>query len=232
MAQKGTMESAKPLTEASPPSVRIPSFVYIIESPSARDFLDNRGEGGILQSALGLSGISSKLTVAVNTICFRKALSEGFTSIIRSRFNSSNPQLPLLHLSTHGGNTGLRLTDESLMTWDELANILRPLNQLLNGCLVVSISSCESFNACRMAMKMDNLPFLLMVGNTGEPLWSDTAIGFATFYHYWAKGRPFAEALNAMKIASGDSNFVLVFGETAQQTFVEQLNILTKEQPQ
>jgi hypothetical protein len=207
--------------------MQIPFFVYIIESPSAKDFLDNRGEGVILQSALSLAGVSSQLTMAVNTECFREALADRFRSVIQQKFNSLNPQLPVLHLSTHGGTTGLQCTDGSMMTWDELANLLRPLNQLLGGCLVVCISSCESFNACRMAMKLENLPFLFMVGNSGAPLWSDTAIGFATFYHHWAKGKPFGEALNAMKIASGDQNFVCVSASTAQQAFVEQLNLQT-----
>lgn len=57
------------------------------------------------------------------------------------------------------------------------------------------MSSCEGFYACQMAMAEGKIPFYVAIGNIYTPTWSDTAIGFTSFYHLLSKGFHIDKAL-------------------------------------
>jgi len=85
------------------------------------------------------------------------------------------------------------------------------------------MSSCEGYSACRMAMRLNETqhPFLSMVGHSGTPTWSDTAVAFTTLYHLIAKGMNVVQAVEAMKIASSDDGFLFTTAEESQRGFIE-----------
>ncbi|MFH2033809.1 MAG: hypothetical protein ABIJ26_03790, partial [Candidatus Margulisiibacteriota bacterium] len=114
------------------------------------------------------------------------------------------------------------LCSQEFMTWDELKTQLKPINDVLGGCLIICMSSCESFHACTMAMTLEenDKPFLALIANSSKPQWSDSAIAYATFYHLLAKISKIKEAVEAMKKASGDGNFVLVLGPKIKGDFI------------
>ena len=91
--------------------------------------------------------------------------------------------LPIIHISAHGGLDGLELSSKESISWNELRDLLLPINEALSGGLLLCMSSCEGFAACKMAMnETRNQPFLGVIGNYGKPTWSDTAIAYASFY--------------------------------------------------
>lgn len=72
-----------------------------------------------------------------------------------------------------------------------------------------------------MAMYEDaEVPFWALVGNTADTGWSDAAVAYITFYHLLFKGKDVASCVEAMKVASGDSNFVVFSGQHAKESWI------------
>lgn len=197
-------------------------LVYIVESPSQVDLYHKRYEGEALSRALDLAGIRSEHKLVVSEEALRAAFVVGLKEVLEE-----NPEhLPIVHLSAHGGADGVELTDGSAVSWTTLREILTPINQGLDGCLVLCMSACRGFAACRMAMQYGDLPFAAVIGNTEDPTWSDTTVAFAAFYHLINKGRTFDDAVSGMCAASGDSNFLFISGTHAQHVYLEDLQEL------
>src|SRR4030042_2266062 len=154
-------------------------FVYIIESPSPDDFLSDRREGDLIAKALKLAEINAFPNLAVSY--------EKFKETIGPRLEAKMKDIggvPILYLSAHGDEKGIQLTEGHLVTWKELRELLIPINKLLGGFLIVSLSSCSSFSGIEMAMTAEGeSPFITLVCHTGSPVWSDTAVAFVIFYH-------------------------------------------------
>ncbi len=192
--------------------------MYIIESPSASDVYHKRYEGDMLQKALSLDLIYSAHRIVVNSEAFKASLLVGLEEQVKTYANL----LPIVHISAHGGADGIELTSGEIIGWEELKALLTPINKALNGSLFLCMSSCEGFSACRMAMnKDDELPFFAVIGNKGRPVWSDTAIAYASFYHLISKGCYVVDAVKAMCEASGDTGFTAITGAEAKKAFVD-----------
>ncbi|MFC1675091.1 hypothetical protein ACFL1K_04330 [Candidatus Omnitrophota bacterium] len=206
------------------PSSRARFFVYIIESPSPNDLLNDRSEGKLLTKALELALINSKYNLVVNENTFSEALQ------IRLYQAMSNTEgTPILHFSSHGNKDGIGLTNGGFISWEKLKELLIPVNKALRGALVICMSSCEGFRGCRMAMtEGGDFPFFGLIGPKGTPVWSDTAVAFVTFYHLFFKGKSVVEAVKAMRIASGENHFQEILAADARQAWKE----ITKDQKQ
>lgn len=193
--------------------------VYIIESPSPVDLYHKISEGELLSRALSLAGIPSTHRLTVNLEAFKASLTIG----LQEHLNQADALPPILHISAHGSREGIQLTSGEVVNWTELRDLIMPINKALNGNLILCMSSCEGFNACRMAMSEGDIPFLGIIGHSGKPTWSDTAIAYATFYHLLAKGHYMQEAVKAMKSASGDSGFQEIQGKIAKEIYIEEI---------
>jgi hypothetical protein len=206
-------------------------FVFIIESPSAPDLYHGRSESSLLAQAARLDDMPCETRTAINPAAFVAAFRFGLADAMKS-----NPsRLPILHISAHGGQTGIQLSDGSVVTWADLRTLLLPVNQSLGGLLVLCMSACEGYAACRMAMHLGNEPhpYFALIANYGKPLWSDTAVAYAALYHLISKGHSFPDAVNAMKLASGDQGWVLESAEAAKQVYagyVANLNLPQAQQ--
>src|SRR4029079_6640356 len=56
---------------------------------------------------------------------------------------------PVIHIESHGSADGLVLASGELVSWDELVNLLRPINVASRLNLFVSISACYGENLAR-----------------------------------------------------------------------------------
>lgn len=202
-----------------PPNERLNFFVYIVESPSAPDLYHKRYEGDALLSTLSLDQIPCTHRIAISDEAFRASFLIGLMNELPIYKDS----LPIVHISAHGSTEGIILSNNDIISWQTLEEILSPINKALNGKLLICMSSCEGFSACKMAMTKEEkgLPFYAIVGNSSKPTWSDTAIAYAAFYHLIKKGCTMKNAVSAMREASGDANFIFITGEKAKNTFLE-----------
>ena len=197
-------------------------FVYIIESPSEIDIYHNRTEGFLLQQAINLHNIPCLTKIAISKSAFEASFQVGLLEAMKMFPNL----FPVIHISAHGSADGLQLSNHEIITWDHLRSLLLPVNKAINNFLLLCMSSCEGYAACKMAMRLNETehPFLSMVGHSGKPTWSDTAVAYTTLYHLIAKGEKVVDAVQAMKIASGNDGFLFTTAEESQRGFVEYYN--------
>jgi hypothetical protein len=204
---------------------RLKFFVYVIESPSAPDLYHGKSEGSLLKQAIGLHGIPCIIRITISRAVFEASIKIGLAEAMKD----FPGLLPILHISAHGGPTGIQLSNEEIVSWSDLKNLLLPINRALNELLILCMSSCEGFSACTMAMDTGNIeyPFFAVIGHTGSPTWADTAIAYTTFYHLIAKGEYVVNAVEAMKIAAGDKNFFQITAIAAQERYLSALSKLS-----
>jgi hypothetical protein len=193
-------------------------FVHIIESPSAKDLLDNRREGLLLQEGLKMAGVAHSYCLAVDRNTFHEALYPKFLVSLKGKYIKC-----ILHISAHGNHDGIALTN-GFLSWHDLDNLLSPINKILENYMVVCMSSCVGFAGCKMAMKTSPPhPFFGLIGPTQEISIADTAIAFLTFYYRLSKGADVLTALEAMKISSGNVNFNSITADSAKQLYLKEI---------
>lgn len=194
-------------------------FVYIVESPSDVDMYHGRSERDLLQQAINLHNIPCICRTAISRTAFQACFQVGLVEAMQT----FSPRIPIIHISAHGCSDGIQLSNRELVSWSDLRELLLPVNRALGNCLLLNMSSCEGYFACRMAMRQSGTdhPFLSMVGHAGKPTWSDTAVAFATLYHLLAKGEAVQRAVDAMATASGDDGFLFTTAEESQGGFID-----------
>jgi len=190
-------------------------LLQIIESPSDADIYDGRSEGQLLTEALRLSGITPTYNVVVNLTRFVAAL----THFVDQRQN--NPAvIPILHLSMHGTERGILLTDRSSISWTELRNLLWAAAE---GHVLLCMSTCFGFTGCQMAMSSEKPPFLAIVGHPSTVNWDDAAVAYIAFYHRMFRGATVPQAVEAMREAAGTPDFAVIPGTVAQKLLADAL---------
>jgi len=216
------------MTDVVPIDKRIKFFAYIIESPSAVDLYHCRSESEMLQKAINLNKIICIQHLAVNKEAFTAAINIGLREAMESNINT----VPILHISAHGFSDGIQLSSGEVVSWNELRELLMPINEALSGMLIVCMSTCEGFSGCRMAKVTEDTlhPFFAIIGNYGKPTWPETAVAFATLYHLIANGHYIVNAVEAMRIASGNNDFMVITAEESKQSYIDYINNANTEQ--
>lgn len=207
------------MADIFPVDERLKFFVYVIESPSAVDLYHRRSEGDVLRQAINLNQIPCTLHLTVNVEAFVAAIRIGLHEAMESLPNL----VPILHISAHGFSEGIQLSSGETILWNQLRELLIPVNQALSGALIVCMSTCEGYSGGRMAMVVDSTdhPFFAIVGNGGKPTWPETAVAFATLYHLIANGRTILDSVAAMRTASGNENFFVTTAEESKQAYID-----------
>jgi hypothetical protein len=187
----------------------VPAYVHIIESPSPNDLLNERSEGRALNESLKLGSIP---------LCYNLVTTiETFNTALVRRLNEASMNFqkhPILHLSMHGNQDGIILTDNTFLEWADLEAMLRPLNNHLKGELLICMSSCSGSYGRVMAIDKDkNETFWALIGNNSSISWKDAAVAYITFYHLVFKDNilvgksQIKEYVDYMKLASRNDNF-------------------------
>jgi len=207
------------MTDLIPQEKKFHFFVYIIESPSAVDLYHQRGEGGVIQQAVRLNQLQCVHRLAVNRQAFEASLQIGLTEAMAATPNS----IPILHISAHGFSEGIQLSSEEIIDWSTLKELLTPINKALEGNLIICMSTCEGYSGSRMAMlsEPDDFPFLALIGNGSKPTWPETAVAFSTFYHLLANNRYVTDAVDAMRVASGNDRFFVTTAAESRQSYLD-----------
>ena len=65
-----------------------------------------------------------------------------------------------------------------------------------------------------------DLPFFAIVGHSGSPAWSDTAVAFACSCHLVAKGEAVVSAANAMGVAAGTEKIFVEIAPNLQKGYL------------
>ena len=91
-------------------------YVHIVESPSPAELRDLRTEGQALCSVLAVAGIPYSYSLVVDLDQFHIAMTNEVDEAI-DEFRKP----PILHLSAHGSERGIQLTNQEDLLWSDLA---------------------------------------------------------------------------------------------------------------
>ena len=212
--------------QSFPPKPQAP-FVYIVDSPSPTDLFEGYSIGMALRDALKAIKIPHFYTLATN----KEKLSMAMQQMLQKRINEMQAAhyvdaYPFIHLCMHGASQGIGLTDGSYLFWPELRNMLFAHNNSKGYDPLLCMASCEGIGATSMATASDGV-FNLLIGNTSSVLQSDLTVAYLSFYNQiFYKNSNIDQAVNAMKIASGDHNFYYAAGQQIKnQRFSELISI-------
>ncbi|HZP67740.1 MAG TPA: hypothetical protein VFB32_15660 [Rudaea sp.] len=198
-------------------------WVFVLEIPSDIDLFEERTEGFALVRTLRVAQIGAKVRVVSSNETLARGLQE---YLALAKTVAQGELLPVLHISAHGNEKGIALTDGSLVSWSELANLLAPINRELDGNLDVVFSSCKGFHAITMAMaheQTDPRAFNVLLGPDFEPTWGEALVGYAAFYYQLIRTKNLDTAWNALRAASGQQGWHVLSAQTARTLFEEEL---------
>lgn len=142
--------------------------ILLIESRSAQDHFDDRYEAATLKKVLNLQGVKAKHIEVVNKEYLAKALKL-----------AAHKNINYVHISAHGGNDGIELTDGEFVTWKEFDELAWPH---LKGV-------CICFSSCSVGLGADELfsyhkSFCnAIVAPTRDITWGEGIVAFSAFYH-------------------------------------------------
>ena len=187
--------------------------VFILEIPSANDIYHCVSEAQHVCEIVDLNGFGCESRCAIDRDAFNRAIDE-YTNAV----GISTDCPPILHISAHGSPDGIDLPDGDEISWKQLQSSLLPANQNAPNGIVICLSCCEGLK-CEQILVHSNdgeKPFRAIIATGDEPTWSDTAVGFSAFYHRLANGSSVADAVNALRVASGNDTFIHVCCESAK----------------
>lgn len=160
--------------------------VYIIESPADIDLFENRTEGKALSNVLEISEIPYEYLLVTSEKTFELA----FKSIKDDILELQEEYLfvwPIIHVSCHGNDSGIGLTDNSYLKWNVLYQMLTEVNLCFeedpSSPIFLSMSSCFGLHAIKTDWDSESSPFAFVLGHEKEILWEDALIAFSVFYH-------------------------------------------------
>jgi hypothetical protein len=190
--------------------------IYIFESPSKKDISEERREGDSLYAALRLSKIDCEY-FEFDSIETLIDATKKIAVDVNIRENGKIP-MPYLHLSVHGNEGGIGLSNGDYVTWIDLRNILMELNHEVKFChydekivsrFSLSMSACKGIYAHKMFNPNECLnPFWSLVGPISVIEWADSLTAFIVFYHCLIFKRRFiTEAIKRMNLAIGTNDF-------------------------
>lgn len=175
--------------------------MFIVESPSPQNILDNVFEGKALTENLRLIQGASDYFVTINEAMLKQAF-ESITTKIKKNVSQKSPKAAFLHLSAHGSDKGIVLASGEVILWNKLRKLLIPLNTAAKGTLILCMSTCKGFNAFTMARTLSDLPYSLIIGSNESIEWRDAIIAFSTFYHLSGnRSQTFQEAVAGMNVS-------------------------------
>lgn len=188
--------------------------VYIIESPSRQDLIEERKEGKALYESLILADCDVNYKLVANKEEFILSLK----FIIEDFFEKKGKwhTMPFIHISAHGDEDGIQLTNGELVNWQDFEIELAKINQKIGflfglneysdfvSRIVLCFSACKGFNGYKIWNSNQPCPYQCIIGPVVDVDWSDSLTAFITFYHLANfKERSFSEAVKQMNLSAG-----------------------------
>jgi hypothetical protein len=115
---------------------------------------------------------------------------------------------PLLNIDCHGGeNVGLAFLDNSTLSWDEVADCFRPLNEATNFNLMTIFSCCYGAHFMGGMGVVKAAPSAFVVGPTNEIYGNEVIGGLISFYSNFLETLNLVDAVRQARkgqLVSGD----------------------------
>lgn len=177
--------------------------VFVIESVGANDLVDRRSEGRVVAQALELLGMPC---------VFKEAMCKDDLFTLLEVFVRSG--CSVLHLSCHGNDGGVGLTNGDYVSWNELFTKLEPFM----GSKHLFLSSCSAVATDRLVRLFetsDRRPFEV-VGSPDDIEWRHAHLAWSMIYSAFClpdagdMGDEMTRTLAAIRLAT-ECEFVVNF---------------------
>lgn len=142
--------------------------ILFIESRSDVDIYDDRNEGNTLKKILALQGVHTKNFEIVNRGMLTKALKV-----------AQRGHMKYVHISAHGTDKGIILTDEEFITWRDFDQIAWPI--LRDKC--ICFSSCSVGTGVTELFRYHKSFCNAIIAPTRDITWSEGLVAYSAFYH-------------------------------------------------
>lgn len=196
---------------------QIQNVICVIESPSAMDVYDGRKEGFALMEALRLASIPYRYFAVSDMATLDRAITDiaamppKSVSVRPGETPTETIYLPHLHISAHGNDAGIGLTNGDFVSWPDLALMLHGLNKSRGylfggkrGWACLTLSCCKGSHAKVMLPEDKPWPVLSLVATDTNIAWSDALTAWIVYYHLLVlRERKAEDALRVMNLASG-----------------------------
>jgi len=196
--------------------------IYIIEFPSADDIRNNRKEGDALYHALKLSEIDVSYQLAINKEALKSALNDVVVDFFKKK--GKHTAMPYIHISAHGDEDGIELSDGTYFDWCEFEEVVKDINKKIGNVMLgfnntsnvsritLCFSTCKGYHSFKIHSDGTRCPFQATVGPSADIEWADSLTAFITFYHQCIyKGNSTAEAVGIMNVSAGLDNVFKVY---------------------
>lgn len=192
--------------------------IYIIESPADKDLLEKRTEGKALSNILELSQIHYEYFLVTTLNVLRQA----FEMIKEDILKLQEEYLfvwPLIHISCHGREEGIGLTDKSFVEWSYLYDLLSIVNVCFEETdpvspVLLSMSSCYGLHAIKSdwEKRSSRSPFAFVLGHENKIPWDDALIAFSVFFHHFVNRKSTSDiALKCMNASISSQDYFKLF---------------------
>jgi hypothetical protein len=118
---------------------------------------------------------------------------------------------PIVHIECHGDGDldGLRMADESHVSWSEIARLLSAINLASDMNLMLGLSACFGAYISDTIAEESPTPFIYMLSPRLDANPDELLIGYVTFYRMYLTGSSGQEAADAA-VSSGRDIFTSV----------------------
>lgn len=159
------------------PNIRFARFL-IIESLLAGQYRSGHHLFETLQPLLRERGVPVGLDyVAISS---RTELESLLPEIRKEAIRTDG--IPLLHVECHGNDSGIELANGDFITWEDLCQLLTPLNILTRLNLFISIAACFGAHFASQLVPTQRAPFSACLSVTKEAQPDEIYRGFRDFY--------------------------------------------------
>ncbi len=136
---------------------------------------------------------------------------------------------PVIHISCHEDDNGIRLIDNSYIKWDVLHRMLEIINICFeeepNSLVLLSMSSCYGLHAIKADWGNEKSPFAFVLGHEEKISWDDALIAFFVFYHNYASKRKTSDiALECMNNSINNTKYFKLFNSKGIYNLLKNFN--------
>jgi hypothetical protein len=194
-----------------------PFLIYIIESPSNDDLLLNQREGDSLSRILELCKIPNRLFTVIDIKSLENAIQIIKDDYIQTRKTRTGPLLPLIHLSCHGNDQQIGLSNGERLNYKVLLEEFSCIGSAFSDIdtinpLHISMSSCFGLYAINEDFKDRPSPFAILIGSENEIGWTDSLIAYAAFYNSFIyNDHDINQAMKCMNSSIGDERLFQIY---------------------
>lgn len=124
---------------------------------------------------------------------------EEFISTLRKIANQhQDGQIITLDIETHGSDLGIGIDSDNGMSWSELFNLTRPVNECCGGLLVITLSCCFGLSHLVAFEPKGRAPFLAIVSSNREMYPDELYEGFSKFFSHYDSPLKINDAMTAL----------------------------------